>query len=69
MQSNLPPEYRHFLTSSLKDIEFDYFRHWYDIIFVISWLLAAIVLYVLHQTNDARSLATDFADIQLEHVA
>ncbi|KAJ8662405.1 hypothetical protein O0I10_002099 [Lichtheimia ornata] len=69
MQSNLPPEYRHFLTSSLKDIEFDYFRHWSDIIFVISWLLAATVLYVLHQTNDARNLATDFADIQLEHVA
>ncbi|KAI8139575.1 Abscisic acid G-protein coupled receptor-domain-containing protein [Fennellomyces sp. T-0311] len=65
MQNSLPPEYRNLISSSLGDIEFNFFRHWSDIIFVISWLLAAGVLYVLHQTNDARQLASDFADIQL----
>ncbi|KAI9323481.1 Abscisic acid G-protein coupled receptor-domain-containing protein [Dichotomocladium elegans] len=69
MQNNIPPEYRHLLSSSISAIEFDYFRRWSDIIFVISWLLAAVVLYVLHQTNDARNLASDFADIQLDSVA
>ncbi|KAI9498155.1 Abscisic acid G-protein coupled receptor-domain-containing protein [Zychaea mexicana] len=68
MQSTLPPEYSHLISSSLSQIEFDFFRSWSDIIFVISWLLVAVVLYVLHQTNDARQLATDFADVQLMSV-
>ncbi|KAI7858421.1 Abscisic acid G-protein coupled receptor-domain-containing protein [Circinella umbellata] len=65
MQNNLPPEYSHLISSSLGQIEFHFFRRWSDIIFVVSWLLATIILYVLHQTNDARQLASDFADIQL----
>ncbi|KAI9271494.1 Abscisic acid G-protein coupled receptor-domain-containing protein [Phascolomyces articulosus] len=65
MQNTLPPEYSHLISSSLGQIEFNFFRHWSDIIFVASWLLAAIVLYVLHQTNDARQLASDFAEVQL----
>ncbi|ORZ01096.1 Abscisic acid G-protein coupled receptor-domain-containing protein [Syncephalastrum racemosum] len=65
MQSSLPPDYRHLISSSLGNVEFDFFRRWSDIILVISSLVTLAILYVLHQTRDAKSMATDFAAMQL----
>ncbi|KAL1934152.1 hypothetical protein VTP01DRAFT_6334 [Rhizomucor pusillus] len=65
MQSSLPKEYRQLVTSSLGHIEFDFFRRWSDIIFVISSAVAIIALYVIHQTGDARNLASDFAEVEM----
>ncbi|CAO3612684.1 unnamed protein product [Cunninghamella blakesleeana] len=64
MQINLPPNYRYLISSTLGQIEFTFFQRWSDIIFVISSLATLAILYVLHQTKDAKSLATDYADMQ-----
>ncbi|KAI9304327.1 Abscisic acid G-protein coupled receptor-like domain-containing protein [Cunninghamella echinulata] len=64
MQINLPPNYRYLISSTLGHIEFTFFQRWSDIIFVISSLATSAILYVLHQTKDAKSLATDYADMQ-----
>lgn len=64
MQINLPPNYRYLISSTLGQIEFTFFQRWSDIIFVISSLATSAILYVLHQTKDAKSLATDYADMQ-----
>ncbi|KAI9265306.1 Abscisic acid G-protein coupled receptor-like domain-containing protein [Helicostylum pulchrum] len=65
MQMSLPAEYRYLISSSLHSVEFDFFRHWSDIIFVGSSLVSGCIIYVIYQTHDAKSLATDFADIEL----
>ncbi|OAD05901.1 hypothetical protein MUCCIDRAFT_138027, partial [Mucor lusitanicus CBS 277.49] len=65
MQMSLPPEYRYLVSSSLQSVEFDYFKHWSDIIFVVSSFISALVIYVIYITHDAKSMATDFADIEL----
>ncbi|KAI8384486.1 Abscisic acid G-protein coupled receptor-domain-containing protein [Radiomyces spectabilis] len=65
MQTSLPPEYRYLMSSSLGRIKFDFFRRWSDIIFVIASFVTMAILYVIHQTSDARHMAQDFADVQL----
>ncbi|CAO3640095.1 unnamed protein product [Mucor hiemalis] len=65
MQMSLPPEYRYLISSSLQSIEFDFFKRWSDIIFVVSSIISSLVIYVIYQTHDAKSLATDFADMEL----
>lgn len=65
MQVSLPPDYRYLISSTLEHTEFTFFQRWSDIILVLSSLITAAILYVLHQTNDAKSLATDYADMQL----
>ncbi|KAI8883005.1 hypothetical protein K501DRAFT_220172 [Backusella circina FSU 941] len=61
MQLSLPTEYRYLLHST----EFDFFKHWSDVIFVGSSLVSLCVIYVIYQTHDAKSMATDFADVEL----
>lgn len=68
MQMSLPPEYRYLISSSLQSIEFDFFKRWSDIIFVVSSFISSLVIYVIYQTHDAKSLATDFADMELMFV-
>ncbi|KAL0080625.1 Abscisic acid G-protein coupled receptor-domain-containing protein [Phycomyces blakesleeanus] len=63
MQTSLPYDYRYLVSSSLGHIEFDYFRRWSDIIFMIASLLTGLVLFVINQTSDVQSLAADFADM------
>ncbi|KAI9031022.1 Abscisic acid G-protein coupled receptor-domain-containing protein [Phycomyces nitens] len=63
MQTSLPYDYRYLVSSSLGHIEFDYFRRWSDIIFVIASLLTGMVLFVINQTSDVQSLAADFAEM------
>lgn len=57
--------HRYLVSSSLQSVEFDYFKHWSDIIFVVSSFISALVIYVIYITHDAKSMATDFADIEL----
>ncbi|KAG2236956.1 hypothetical protein INT48_002025 [Thamnidium elegans] len=68
MQMSLPAEYRYLISSSLHSVEFDFFRRWSDIIFVGSSVASGCIIYVIYQTHDAKSLATDFADIELSSV-
>lgn len=56
---------RYLISSSLQSIEFDFFKRWSDIIFVVSSIISSLVIYVIYQTHDAKSLATDFADMEL----
>ncbi|GAB5592656.1 Golgi pH regulator A [Umbelopsis nana] len=65
MQVTLPQEYRQLISKSLGHIEFDYFLQWSDIIFLICSIASSIVLYVMHSTSSSKSLASDFADLQL----
>ncbi|KAI8343298.1 Abscisic acid G-protein coupled receptor-domain-containing protein [Chlamydoabsidia padenii] len=68
MQVSLPPDYRYLISSTLEHTEFTFFQRWSDIILVLSSLITGVILYVINQTNDAKSLATDYADIQLSAI-
>ncbi|KAI7868199.1 Abscisic acid G-protein coupled receptor-domain-containing protein [Mucor mucedo] len=68
MQMSLPAEYRYLISSSLHSVEFVFFQHWSDIIFVASSFISACIIYVIYQTHDAKSMATDFADLELMSV-
>ncbi|KAI9356597.1 Abscisic acid G-protein coupled receptor-like domain-containing protein [Pilaira anomala] len=68
MQMSLPAEYRYLISSSLQSVEFDFFQRWSDVIFVGSSGLSACIIFVIYQTHDAKSLATDFADMELMSV-
>ena len=57
--------FRYLISSSLHSVEFDYFKHWSDIIFVVSSFISSPIIYVIYITHDAKSMATDFADIEL----
>ncbi|KAI8984081.1 Abscisic acid G-protein coupled receptor-like domain-containing protein [Mycotypha africana] len=65
MQMSLPPEYRYLMSSSLQSIEFEFFKHWSDIIVVISSLVSFFIIYILHTTHDPKAMAVDFADMEL----
>ncbi|KAG1056349.1 hypothetical protein G6F46_006461 [Rhizopus delemar] len=65
IQINLPPEYRYLLSSSLQSIEFDLFKYWSDAISIISCVLSFCIIYVLYQTQNATTMARDFADVEL----
>ncbi|KAI7897625.1 Abscisic acid G-protein coupled receptor-domain-containing protein [Cokeromyces recurvatus] len=65
MQFNLPPEYRFLISSSLRSIEFDYFKRWSDIIFIISSFISFIIINVMYVTHDAKSMIHDFKDVEL----
>ena len=60
--------FRYLISSSLHAVEFDFFKRWSDIIFVASSFLSSVIIYVIYQTHDAKSLATDFADMELMFV-
>ena len=62
MQLSLPTEYRYLLSSS---VEFDFFRRWSDVIFVISSLISLAVTYVVYSTHDVKSMAQDFWDVEM----
>ncbi|KAI8348826.1 Abscisic acid G-protein coupled receptor-domain-containing protein [Choanephora cucurbitarum] len=62
MQLSLPTEYRYLLSSS---VEFDFFRRWSDVIFVISSLISLVVTYVVYSTHDVKSMAQDFRDVEM----
>ncbi|KAI8077343.1 Abscisic acid G-protein coupled receptor-like domain-containing protein [Gilbertella persicaria] len=64
MQMSLPTEYRYLLST----VEFDFFRHWSDVIVVVSSCVSCIVMYVIYSTHDAKSMVIDFADVQLVHL-
>jgi hypothetical protein len=58
----------HFIRYLLHSTEFDFFKRWSDDIFVGSSLLSLCVIYVIYQTHDAKSMATDFADVELLNI-
>lgn len=45
LRLNLPQENRIILTDILSAVKFDFFEKWFDIIFVFSALLSAIIFY------------------------
>ena len=63
MRMNMRPEHRETIDSVLGDIEFSFFHRWFDIIFVISAGMSALVLYCQHTavTTNRRDLAADQA--------
>jgi hypothetical protein len=56
------------ISSSLHSVEFDFFKRWSDVIFVGSSFISSLIIYVIYQTHDAKSMATDFADMELMSV-
>jgi hypothetical protein len=58
----------YFIRYLLHSTEFDFFKRWSDVIFVGSSLLSLCVIYVIYQTHDAKSMATDFADVELLNI-
>ncbi|KAI9256684.1 Abscisic acid G-protein coupled receptor-like domain-containing protein [Sporodiniella umbellata] len=65
IQMNLPPEYRYLLSSSIQAVEFDLFKYWSDAIAVVSCIISYCIIYVLHQTQSATTMAKDFTEIEL----
>jgi len=56
MRMNLPPQYRTIITDVLKSIEFDFYQHWFDVIFLISALLSIVFLYMVDQLQKQKLL-------------
>jgi hypothetical protein len=51
MRMNLPLEYRRIVTEVLGDIEFHFYHHWFDFIFVVSATLTMMGLFVARQKS------------------
>lgn len=58
MRMNLPIEYRRVVTQVLGDIEFHFYHHWFDVIFVVSATVSIITIFLARQ-NAARKLYAD----------
>jgi hypothetical protein len=50
MRMNLPIEYRQIVTKVLGDIEFHFYYHWFDLIFVVSATVSFVVLFLSRQS-------------------
>jgi len=50
MRMNLPIEYRMIVTEVLGKIEFRFYHHWFDVIFLFSAVVTIVLLFFTHQT-------------------
>ncbi|RHZ67250.1 hypothetical protein Glove_302g29 [Diversispora epigaea] len=53
MRMSLPVIYRNIISSLLGSIEFNFYYRWFDVIFLVSGLASAILLYFVHQANNS----------------
>ncbi|KAJ1679948.1 hypothetical protein EV182_000991, partial [Spiromyces aspiralis] len=51
LRMNLPPEYRKIITGVLGDIKFEFYKQWFDVIFLMSALASLVFVYFLHQSQ------------------
>ncbi|CAG8511348.1 4181_t:CDS:2 [Diversispora eburnea] len=53
MRMSLPVIYRNIISSLLGSIEFNFYYRWFDVIFLVSGLASAVLLYFVHQANNS----------------
>eukprot|EP00126_Sphaerothecum_destruens_P007446 Sdes_comp19855_c0_seq1m12091 len=51
MRMNVPEQYRQIISQVLGSIEFSFYHHWFDVIFLVSAIFSIIFLYVAHQRS------------------
>ena len=52
MRMNVPPAYRQILTIVLGEgMEFAFYHHWFDVIFLVSAIVSIVFLYIAHQRS------------------
>jgi len=59
MRMNLPIEYRRIVTDVLGDIEFHFYHHWFDVIFIVSATISIVVLFLARQNVSRTKLYED----------
>ncbi|CAG8488948.1 80_t:CDS:2 [Paraglomus occultum] len=56
MRLNLPDEYRTIISDVLGSIEFNFYHHWFDVIFLVSGIVSMVFLYFVHQANKSNAM-------------
>ena len=46
MRMNLPLEFRRIVSEVLGDIEFHFYHHWFDVIFLVSAMISIVAFYL-----------------------
>lgn len=61
MRMNVPLQYRRIITSALGEVEFHFYHHWFDVIFILSAISTVALLYVNHNggTKQKHKLSID----------
>ncbi len=59
MRMSLPIEYRRIVTEVLGDIEFHFYHHWFDVIFIVSATFSIVILFLSRQNMSRTKLYED----------
>lgn len=59
MRMNLPIEYRRIVTEVLGDIEFHFYHHWFDVIFIVSATISIVILFLSRQSVSPAKIYED----------
>jgi len=59
MRMSVPIEYRRIVTEVLGDIEFHFYHHWFDVIFIVSATFSIVVLFLSRQSVNRTKLYED----------
>jgi hypothetical protein len=59
MRMSLPIEYRRIVTEVLGDIEFHFYHHWFDVIFIVSATFSIVILFLSRQNVSRTKLYED----------
>ncbi|KAI9205773.1 Abscisic acid G-protein coupled receptor-domain-containing protein [Polychytrium aggregatum] len=54
LRMNLPPQYRTIISNVLGQIEFDFYNHWFDVIFIVSAVVSMLFIYLITQLQKRR---------------
>ncbi|KAI8926777.1 Abscisic acid G-protein coupled receptor-domain-containing protein [Entophlyctis helioformis] len=55
LRTNLPPKNRAVITAALGNVEFSFYQRWFDVIFLVSATVSAIVLYAIVQLKQQQN--------------
>jgi hypothetical protein len=59
MRMSVPIEYRRIITRVLGDIEFHFYHHWFDLIFIVSATVSIVILFLSRQSTRRTKLYED----------
>jgi len=50
------PDARTIISDVLGSIEFNFYHHWFDVIFLVSGIVSMVFLYFVHQANKSNAM-------------